>query len=56
MLAAEDKQFIVLSSFELSANLKIHVEFLLILSSWFGSLSSKMIQLFKSNKNRYKQM
>lgn len=52
MLGAEDKQFIVLSSFELSANLRIHVEFLLIMPSWFASLSSEIIQLFKSNKNK----
>jgi len=49
MLSAEDKQFIILSSFELSANLRIHVEFLLILtSSWLGSLSSKIIGILVS--------
>jgi len=52
MLSAEDEQSIVVSSFELSANLRI--EFLLILQSAFRSVSSKNIQLLKSNKNKYK--
>lgn len=51
MLGAEDKQSIVLSSFELSANLRIHVEFVFILRSAFSSVPSKITQLLKSNKN-----
>jgi len=47
MLAAGDRQFIFLSFFKLLADLRIHVEFLFIFPSIFGSTSSKIIQSYK---------
>jgi len=47
MLAAEDGQFIFVSYFELSSDLRMHDEFLLILPAIFCSLSSKIIQSYK---------